>query len=213
MIGSDDGLRVIYNGSNVWLCVRVAERKGGSDGGISDVVIQGTFLGYVVAHSAGSSDVCKRMERVKEEFITRIYSRAKEATMYSKHRNTDVPANTRAGKLDPYYSRNDEGLVGGPVAALILIAIGVVLGIPAGAGLSAGLRAYYKPVQHDCQMCHVAPAVKSLADYRKVHPSPAELRRAKADKGLRADLRAARPRHDHTEMPTMPRNHQSPAKR
>ena len=49
--------------------------------------------------------------------------------------------------------------------------------------------------QKDCQKCH-APEVlkiKNLAEFKKVHPSPAELRRAKSDKRLLTDLLAVQP--------------------
>jgi len=69
--------------------------------------------------------------------------------VYSKHQNLNAEPNVPG--LDPHYRRHDRS--GNALASLALIIIGIVLGAPAGAALSAGFRNYDK-LAKTCQMCH-----------------------------------------------------------
>lgn len=89
--------------------------------------------------------------------------------MYSKHQNLQAEPNKP--RLDPYYHRH--GRSGNVMSSLMLVVIGIILGIPAGAAMSAGIRSYDAPAR-TCQTCHNATTtpqadLTSYGKYRRFH--------------------------------------------
>lgn len=105
--------------------------------------------------------------------------------MYSKHQNLNAEPNVPG--LDPYYHHHARS--GNVLASLALIVIGMILGAPVGAALSAGFRAYDKPAAPEilqtylradfCMTCHAAraePVIKNYKEYKAEHPALSQKR-------------------------------------
>jgi len=100
-------------------------------------------------------------------------SRADDLARYDEMQRLNVrPAPPEP--LDAYYSRHDnDAPTGGAIGVLLLIIIGMILGVPLGATLSAGWRAYDAREASakiglnmtPCERCHVQAARAPLDTY------------------------------------------------